>query len=59
MYLSPIIVQFFIGWWIVIDAAVTYPSQEIMPNAVHTCGAIGSLAFFMYVFKTKFIILSG
>lgn len=41
--------QFFIGWWIVIDASITYPSQEMMPHAVHACGAIGSVAFFMYV----------
>lgn len=32
-----------------IDASITYPSQEMMPHAVHACGAIGSVAFFMYV----------
>ena len=29
-----------------IDAAVTYSATE-MPHAVHACGAIGVLAFFM------------
>ncbi|XP_076819463.1 transmembrane protein 50B-like [Clavelina lepadiformis] len=37
---------FFTGWWIVIDAAATNNATE-MPHAVHACGAVASLAFFM------------
>lgn len=39
--------QFFTGWWIMIDAAVMYPSQEQMNHAFHTCGVFSTLAFFM------------
>lgn len=42
--------QFSIGWWIIIDAAVMYPSETEMHHAVHVCGVIGTLALFMYVF---------
>nr|XP_026694166.1 transmembrane protein 50B-like [Ciona intestinalis] len=38
---------FFSGWWIIIDAAVQFPAESEMPHAVHACGAIASLAFFM------------
>ncbi|XP_052240677.1 transmembrane protein 50B-like isoform X2 [Dreissena polymorpha] len=38
---------FFSGWWIAIDAAVIYPDQKDMHHAVHTCGVIGTLAFFL------------
>ncbi|XP_018552108.1 transmembrane protein 50B isoform X2 [Lates calcarifer] len=37
---------FFTGWWIMIDAAVTYPSQQ-MNHAFHTCGVFSTIAFFM------------
>ncbi|KAL3881545.1 hypothetical protein ACJMK2_027974 [Sinanodonta woodiana] len=40
-------VLFFTGWWIVIDAAATHPSQAEFPHACHTCGAIGTVAFFL------------
>jgi len=38
---------FFIGWWIIIDAAISYPLESQMPHAVHACGVVASLAFFM------------
>ncbi|XP_054470846.1 transmembrane protein 50B [Anoplopoma fimbria] len=40
-------VLFFTGWWIMIDAAVAYPSQGQMNHAFHTCGVFSTLAFFM------------
>ncbi|KAJ8004592.1 hypothetical protein DPEC_G00137890 [Dallia pectoralis] len=40
-------VFFFTGWWVMIDAAVTYPSQAEMNHAFHTCGVFATLAFFM------------
>ncbi|KAL4233535.1 Transmembrane protein 50A [Mactra antiquata] len=40
-------VLFFSGWWIVIDAAVMYPDQSDFHHACHTCGAIGTVAFFL------------
>ncbi|XP_030284180.1 transmembrane protein 50B-like [Sparus aurata] len=40
-------VLFFTGWWIMIDAAVTYPSQDKMNHAFHTCGVFSTIAFFM------------
>nr|AIN50147.1 transmembrane 50B-like protein [Salmo salar] len=39
-------VLFFTGWWIMIDAAVSYTTQEMNP-AVHTCGVFATIAFFM------------
>ncbi|KAL5010620.1 hypothetical protein ScPMuIL_012925 [Solemya velum] len=36
---------FFIGWWIVIDASALYNNGEY-DHAFHTCGAIGTVAFF-------------
>ncbi|TWW80283.1 Transmembrane protein 50B [Takifugu flavidus] len=44
-------VLFFTGWWIMIDAAVMYPSQEQMNHAFHTCGVFSTFAFFMYVLE--------
>lgn len=41
------LLQFFSGWWIMIDAAVSYPSQDEMNHAFHTCGVFSTLAFFM------------
>ncbi|KAK5610708.1 Transmembrane protein 50B [Crenichthys baileyi] len=38
---------FFTGWWIMIDAAVMYPSQEMMNHSFHTCGVFSTIAFFM------------
>lgn len=38
---------FFTGWWIVIDAAAIYPHEEQLQKAFHTCGAVGTIAFFM------------
>ncbi|XP_071368973.1 transmembrane protein 50B isoform X2 [Centroberyx affinis] len=40
-------VLFFTGWWIMIDAAVTYPTQAEMNHAFHTCGVFSTIAFFM------------
>ncbi|KAL0985549.1 hypothetical protein UPYG_G00158480 [Umbra pygmaea] len=40
-------VFFFSGWWVMIDAAVTYPNQEKMNHAFHTCGVFSTIAFFM------------
>ncbi|CAB1346575.1 unnamed protein product [Coregonus sp. 'balchen'] len=40
-------VLFFTGWWIMIDAAVSYPTQEEMNHAFHTCGVFATIAFFM------------
>ncbi|XP_039269994.1 transmembrane protein 50A-like [Styela clava] len=37
---------FFTGWWIIIDAAAFYDATE-MDHAVHACGAVGTVAFFM------------
>lgn len=39
--------MFSIGWWIIIDAATMYPSQDQMHHAVHVCGVIGTVALFM------------
>uniref|UniRef100_A0A3Q2CRZ5 Transmembrane protein 50B n=1 Tax=Cyprinodon variegatus TaxID=28743 RepID=A0A3Q2CRZ5_CYPVA len=38
---------FFTGWWVIIDAAVMYPSQEMMNHSFHTCGVFSTIAFFM------------
>jgi len=40
-------VMFSIGWWIVIDASVQFPSQEEMNHATHVCGVVSTLALFM------------
>ncbi|KAG5282795.1 hypothetical protein AALO_G00034670 [Alosa alosa] len=40
-------VLFFSGWWVIIDAAVLYPSQEQLNHAFHTCGVFSTIAFFM------------
>ncbi|MGH0145135.1 UNVERIFIED_CONTAM: hypothetical protein FKN15_032184 [Acipenser sinensis] len=40
-------VLFFTGWWIMIDAAVVYPSQEQLNHAFHTCGVFSTIAFFI------------
>lgn len=39
--------QFFTGWWIIIDAAVKYPDEADFHHAFHTCGVIATLAFLM------------
>ncbi|XP_072465470.1 transmembrane protein 50A isoform X2 [Notamacropus eugenii] len=39
--------QFFTGWWIIIDAAVIYPSMEDFHHSYHACGVIATLAFLM------------
>ena len=47
--------QFFVGWWIVIDAAAGYPSNDQFHKACHVCGVVGTIALFMYVlFKLCF-----
>ncbi|KAI3356638.1 hypothetical protein L3Q82_017836 [Scortum barcoo] len=46
---------FFTGWWIMIDAAVTYPSQEQMNHAFHTCGVFSTIAFFMTDYPATFV----
>ncbi|XP_068607844.1 LOW QUALITY PROTEIN: transmembrane protein 50A [Brachionichthys hirsutus] len=39
--------DFFTGWWIIIDAAVKYPSEGDFHHAYHTCGVIATVAFLM------------
>lgn len=34
------------GWWVIINAAISYDKTE-MPDAVHACGAVATVAFFM------------
>lgn len=38
---------FFFGWWIMIDTAAAFPSQNDLHHALHTIGVIGTVAFFM------------
>ncbi|XP_072178461.1 transmembrane protein 50A-like [Diadema setosum] len=40
-------ILFFSGWWVIIDAAVIFPSQSEMNHAYHTCGVVSTVAFFM------------
>ncbi|XP_077976867.1 transmembrane protein 50A-like [Glandiceps talaboti] len=40
-------ILFFAGWWIIIDAAATVPSNDDFKHAYHTCGVVSTLAFFM------------
>uniref|UniRef100_A0A8C5D1F5 Transmembrane protein 50B n=1 Tax=Gadus morhua TaxID=8049 RepID=A0A8C5D1F5_GADMO len=40
-------VLFFTGWWVMIDAATIYTTQEQMNHAFHTCGVFSTIAFFM------------
>uniref|UniRef100_A0A096MA43 Transmembrane protein 50A n=1 Tax=Poecilia formosa TaxID=48698 RepID=A0A096MA43_POEFO len=40
-------VLFFTGWWIIIDAAVKYPTEGEFHHAYHTCGVIATVAFLM------------
>ncbi len=42
--------KFAIGWWIAIDAAFAYPSNEQLLKSSHTCGALATLALIMYFF---------
>lgn len=42
-----LVMQFFTGWWIIIDAAVKYPQEADFHHAYHTCGVIATLAFLM------------
>uniref|UniRef100_A0A7N4PW15 Transmembrane protein 50A n=1 Tax=Sarcophilus harrisii TaxID=9305 RepID=A0A7N4PW15_SARHA len=41
------IYSFFTGWWIIIDAAVEYPSMQDFNHSYHACGVIATLAFLM------------
>ncbi|XP_033099179.1 transmembrane protein 50A-like isoform X2 [Anneissia japonica] len=38
---------FFVGWWVIIDAAVIYPKQDQMAHAYHTVGVFSTVSFFM------------
>ncbi|KAF4086647.1 hypothetical protein AMELA_G00086060 [Ameiurus melas] len=40
-------ILFFTGWWVIIDAAVRYPSSEDLNHAFHACGVFATVAFFM------------
>jgi hypothetical protein len=40
--------KFAIGWWLAIDGAVAYPSNEDLLKASHACGAIGTVALIMF-----------
>lgn len=39
--------MFAIGWWIIIDAAIAYPSQKDFHHACHVCGVMSTVALFM------------
>lgn len=39
--------KFAIGWWIAIDAAAAYPSNDQLLKASHTCGALATVALIM------------
>ncbi|XP_036034513.1 transmembrane protein 50A [Onychomys torridus] len=39
--------RFFTGWWIIIDAAVMYPTMEVFNHSYHACGVIATIAFLM------------
>ncbi|MBZ3882128.1 Transmembrane protein 50A [Sciurus carolinensis] len=41
------VTQFFTGWWIIIDAAVIYPTMEEFNHSYHACGVIATIAFLM------------
>jgi len=34
------------GWWVIINAAISYSKAEL-PDSVHACGAVATLAFLM------------
>ncbi|OBS63571.1 hypothetical protein A6R68_07831 [Neotoma lepida] len=34
-------------WWIIIDAAVMYPTMEVFNHSYHACGVIATIAFLM------------
>uniref|UniRef100_A0A2K5I388 Uncharacterized protein n=1 Tax=Colobus angolensis palliatus TaxID=336983 RepID=A0A2K5I388_COLAP len=36
---------FFTGWWIIIDAAVIYPTMKDFNHSYHACGVIATIAF--------------
>uniref|UniRef100_A0A2K5KVP7 Transmembrane protein 50A n=1 Tax=Cercocebus atys TaxID=9531 RepID=A0A2K5KVP7_CERAT len=38
-------VLFFTGWWIIIDAAVIYPTMKDFNHSYHACGVIATIAF--------------
>ncbi|XP_059997009.1 transmembrane protein 50A isoform X3 [Lagenorhynchus albirostris] len=40
-------ILFFTGWWIIIDAAVIYPSMDEFNHSYHACGVIATIAFLM------------
>jgi hypothetical protein len=42
-----IIFQFFVGWWIDIDAAAAYPDQKEFHHACQTCGVVATVALFL------------
>lgn len=39
--------MFFIGWWIIIDAAAAYPNNADFHHATHICGVVATIALFM------------
>jgi len=40
-----IVLQFAVGWWLIIDGMVVNPSQ--VPGTYHLCGLVGTLSLFM------------
>jgi len=42
--------KFSSGWWIAIDAACAYPSNDDLLKASHVCGALATVAFIMWIF---------
>ena len=39
--------QFFLGWWIAIDAACVYTSKKELKDVFHICGVFGTISMFM------------
>jgi len=42
-----ILLQFFAGWWFIIDVQAAYPETEQFNKAYHVCGVFGTLSLFM------------
>jgi len=43
------LLQFFTGWWFIIDVQSAYPETEQFNKAYHVCGVFGTLSLFMWV----------
>lgn len=47
-----ILLQFFTGWWLIIDVQAAYPQAEQFNKAYHVCGVFGTISLFMWVSVT-------